>query len=140
MAFETGPYLQMALFCDRVIEEKDGVLTVVRVIDRVIQTATGAGSPADMPPFPYSLTMVVTLKSGQAKGRHEITITQESPSGIRQEMGRPMSFLLEGDERGQNLVIRADMTFEAEGLYWFDVNLDGTLITRVPLRVLYVRR
>jgi len=139
MGFETGPHLQMALFCERVLEEKDGVLSVVRVIDRVVQTATGPGAPADMPAFPYNLTMVISVKSGKAKGGHEIAITQEAPSGIRTELGRPVRFLLEGEERGHNLVIRVTITFEAEGLYWFDVNLDGELVTRMPLRVLYVR-
>lgn len=140
MGYSTGPHLQMALFCERVLEEKDGVLSIIRVIDRVIQTAAGPAAPPAMPSFPYDLTMAVSLKSGQAKGSYEIRITQEAPSGLRQQLGNPIRFLLEGEERGHNLIVRATINFESEGLYWFDVHLDAELLTRVPLRVLYVRR
>lgn len=30
---DTGPFLQMAVFCERLLEEKDGVLSAIRIID-----------------------------------------------------------------------------------------------------------
>lgn len=41
---ETGPYLKAAAFCGDVIEDKDGVLSLIRVIDRLIVTAEAVGS------------------------------------------------------------------------------------------------
>lgn len=33
MAFELGPYIQAATFCSEVIEGKDGVLSLIRLMD-----------------------------------------------------------------------------------------------------------
>ena len=32
-----------------------------------------------------------------------------------------------------------NLVAEQEGLYWFDVLLDDTLLTRIPFRVIYQR-
>ena len=45
--------------------------------------------------------------------------------------------LFEGDERGCVLATPLGVVAEEEGLYWFDVSLEGTLLTRIPLRVMY---
>ncbi|MGH9740926.1 MAG: hypothetical protein ACRD51_01105, partial [Candidatus Acidiferrum sp.] len=46
---EGGPYLQMACFCEKVLNEKDGVLSIIRVIDRLTVNASGPDSPEQMP-------------------------------------------------------------------------------------------
>ena len=33
--FELGPYVQVAAFCERVLRESDGVMSLVRVVDRI---------------------------------------------------------------------------------------------------------
>ena len=45
--------------------------------------------------------------------------------------------LFEGEDRGSNLIIQTGFEFDAEGLYWFDVALDGHRVTRIPFRMLY---
>lgn len=48
--------------------------------------------------------------------------------------------LFEGEERGVNIFLNLNFQpKEEEGLYWFDVLLEGTVVTRIPLRVLYQR-
>jgi hypothetical protein len=44
-----GPWLQAAVFCEKVLIERDGVVSLVRVIDRIIITASGAAAPEKMP-------------------------------------------------------------------------------------------
>jgi hypothetical protein len=44
-----GPYLQMAVFCDRVLQEKGGVISIIRVVDRLIITATGPDDRSALP-------------------------------------------------------------------------------------------
>jgi hypothetical protein len=141
MAFESGPYVQIAAFCERVLEEKDGVLSLIRIIDRLTHTATGADAPSDMPPLNYQMSLVLALKNGQARGSHDLRVVRELPSGIREESEAPtfrIPFEGEGD-RGQNLVLQLQLTFPLEGLYWFDVFLDDQVLTRIPFRVVYAR-
>ena len=37
-----GPYLHAAHFCEKLLTEKDGVLSAIRIIDRITVTASGA--------------------------------------------------------------------------------------------------
>jgi hypothetical protein len=139
MASSQGPYLQLAAFCDRVIEERDGTISLIRVVDRVTNYATAPFAPEKMPPFPYWLTLVLGFKSGKARGSYPVRIEIEEPSGIRRKWTE-LTVVFEGDDdRGQNLVLRFQMTFHDAGLYWFDIYLENTLMTRVPWRVTYIR-
>ena len=137
-AFEHGPYLQMAVFCEKILQERDGVISVIRVIDRVNRTATGPEAPEAMPSFDYQLTTIITLKSGRARGGVQVEIEPELPSGLRQPRAA-MTAQMEGNERGQNLIMNLQMKFEEPGVYWFNVYADGRIITRLPFTVTYSR-
>lgn len=138
MPFEEGPYIQMAAFCDYVLEDKTGALSVIRIIDRFVHQLVGPDAPPEMPVVPYNFTLVIMLKSGRAKGRHEVTIIPEEPSG-QKLTPVTQSVLFEGGERGANIILRGTFSFKMEGIYWFDILLGDTLLTRVPLRVIYQR-
>lgn len=136
----SGPYVAAGLFCERVIEDKDGVLSVVRIVDRFTRTVTGSGTPESMPPTPVRTMLLISLKSGDARGRHDVSINVEQPSGLVETVVPRASVLFEGAERGANLVFDLDWLAAQEGLHWFDVLLDGTRVTRVPLRIAYLRQ
>lgn len=134
------PHIAAAFFCERLIEDKDGVLTVVRIVDRITHTAVGSGTPQVMPPVPVNLTLLVSFKSGDARGRHELSVYVEAPSGLRETVVSGVSVLFEGEDRGNNSIFNLSWVAGHEGLYWFDVLLDGSRVTRVPLRISYQRQ
>ncbi len=134
----TGPYLKAALLCDDVIEGKDGVLSLIRVVDRLTVTAAGPGVPGAMPPVPHQLKLVIMVVSGQARGTHTMAVTIETPDGIVHS-GWESTVLLEGEDRGANVVIELDYQFKLEGVHWFRLSLEGEEATRIPFRVLYQR-
>lgn len=138
MPFETGPHIQVAAFCEQVIEEKTGVLSLIRLIDTVTQTESGSEPPAEMPPLTWRMKLVLALKPDRARGRHEIKLVPEQPSGETKEPMQ-LSVNLEGEERGQNIIFDMVFTFAFEGLYWFNVFFDDTLFTKMPFRVKYQR-
>lgn len=138
MVTRTGPYLQAALLCERVMEEKDGVVSVIRIIDRLMHTAMGLTAPEVMPPLTYAMTALIILKSGTARGTLQVRLDMEEPSGLT-TAGPSMTALMEGEDRGQNLVMGMQMTFKESGLYWFSVYIDNQLATRMPFRVVYTR-
>lgn len=136
--FERGPYVQLALFCERVLREADGVISLIRIVDIITHPEHGPNPPEEMPEFHYPLNLVITLKSGTAKGRHNITITPEQPSG---EPLNPitLSVNMGGENKGINVHSRIDIPYRIEGLYWFSVMFDNDVITRLPLEVRYSR-
>ena len=92
--------------------------------------------PAELPKVPFNLTFLISFKSGRARGRHTVVLGMEDPSGTKKELFAH-SVQLEGEHRGANWVIEANVTFSMEGLYWFEVFLEGQLVTRMPLRLVY---
>lgn len=138
MAFK-GPLLQTAALCETVIEGKDGVLSIIRLIDRITITAAGPNAPKDMPPMPQQLTAVLAFKSGSAKGRQDVKLVMERPNAESKEVWSG-SMLAEAPDRGHNFVLRFQETFDLEGLYWFHVYAEEQLMTSIPLRLLYTRQ
>ncbi len=131
-----GPFLSAALFCERVIEDKEGVLSAIRIVDRLFFQIPNLPSGVSRPPLPVNLTMLVTFKAGVARGRSSVKIRSEAPSGLKgSEIAFPVLF--EGEDRGVNLILNMGLLAEEEGLYWFDVLLDDQPVTRVPLRVVF---
>lgn len=138
MVFETGPYLKAAFFCERVLREQDGVLSLIRIVDRLNVVSQGPGAPDTMPETPFQTNLVVMLVSGAAKGRHEMKITVEEPSGLSKEL-LSTSVYMEGADKGQNIHLNLRSTFKEEGLYWYYVYLNNALLTKIPFNVIYSR-
>ncbi len=138
MSSESGPYLILAAFCEQVIEDKAGVLSLIRVVDRLNISATGPDAPDNMPRATLTWTLVISLKSGQARGTHMIRIQPELPSGIRLDP-LILSGHFEGGNRGQNLLTRMQMVLEMPGIYWFRIYFDDLFMTQIPVEVIYSR-
>lgn len=134
-----GPYLQNALICEKLLRDADGVQSFIRVIDRVTVGAVGPSPPTEMPPQTLDMTLCISLKGGDARGRHALKIRPEMPSG-EQMPTLEIHLQLEAEERGNNVNIDLKgIQFGHEGLWWFDVLFgdNETLLTRVPLRLSY---
>lgn len=132
-----GPFINAAIICEKVLREQDGVLTPVRVVDRFIHRPQVASLDQPMPPALLTFTLMIVLKSGDARGRYTLHVRLQDPSGLVQpnQMSQPVQ--LEGEERGINALFEVAMQFEHEGLHWFVISLDETELTRVPLRLVY---
>lgn len=139
MASSDGPFLAIAVFCENAIQDQQGVLSLIRVYQRRTIRAVGPGAPETMPPQRHTLTLVLSFISGAARGRSEISIKTHAPSGLTVSESPPLSILLEGDDRGANVITTVEAVLDQEGIYWFEVLLNKKPVTRVPLRVMYER-
>lgn len=136
--FQDGPYLSAALLCEYLLEEKDAAKTVVRIHDRVIQTAVGAAVPEKMPIISASPTLFLSFKIGKRRGKHEIRIELTKPDGDKAPSHK-LTVNLEGtDNQGIDLRIHLQLAIDQEGVYWIDVYFDELRFTRVPLQVVYL--
>jgi len=139
MPFETGPYLKLAVFCEKVLRETDNVMSLIRIVDRVTITAQGPDAPDAMPKTPYPINAVITLVPGAGRGRHEIKIVREGPAGLTEDAPFKASVQLEGEDRSANIVIVMQLNLESEGLHWYHVYFDDVLLTKMPFRAMYNR-
>lgn len=138
----TGPYLTMAVICEKVLVEQGGGISVIRITDTINQSAAGPEPPVEMPPFiADNLTMVVVLRAGQAQGRFGVKIRPEAPGGF-QLPSLEQAIQLVGGPWGASVIVPLVLPVAQEGVFWFDVFLTGPsqpeiLLTRVPLEVIY---
>jgi hypothetical protein len=138
--FENGPYLVSALLSERTIQETDGVLTLVRVVDKVTASPVSLteAQPSEMPAFLVSLYLTIILKAGRARGNYLLAVRPEDPTGAMLPASEnPITFTGTDDGAGANVLINMNLGVQHVGLYWFDVLLDDQLLTRVPLRIEY---
>lgn len=136
MAEFPEPYLKCGVLCERVLDEKDGVLSFVRVVDRHIVTAEGTKVPVEMPSGRADLTAVMMWCGGL--GNHEAKIQIIMPGDKKWE-SPTFPFFLDSFERGYNIVARLDLEIKQAGLYWVEFLLNGKVRSRMPWRVIYRR-
>lgn len=125
------PHIQIACVCEKVLMETDSVLSVIRVVDTyTLETSelpTGYKGAAE-------LTAVVSLKSGDVVGEHEVGLRLVPPDGADRPVQRwPVEF--RGGEHGVNLTIKFTLLEPKIGLYWFDVLWADEVLTRIPFRM-----
>jgi hypothetical protein len=128
------PYLSAALVCEHVLTEQDGVHTLVRVVDTFFVHPTPDNLPPDVLPG-FTITLFVSLKSGEVQGDSQVEIKLSSPSGRVDEVGKwPVT--LNGGDHGVNLLGKITVPVREFGLHWFDVYWEGMPMTRVPVKIL----
>ncbi len=131
------PHISAALLCERVLQEQDGVLSAIRMVDKVtvqiVEGAKGKVKPT------VKLAVLVAFKSGPMKGKHILKVAPRTPSGRKMDVKGQFKFPLvfEGSEHGSTTVINLVVDVSEEGVYWFDVYLGRRVVTRIPLTVVH---
>src|SRR5271165_2674203 len=130
-----GPYLTAAFLCEKALNEVDGVASFIRVVDKWTVT----GTTEAMLPTLINATLVVIMRSGIHRGSSQLTIVPTTPSGaMMPPIVVPVSF--EGDDdHGSGFIQPIGFPAQESGLYWFDVSLDSQPLTKIPLRIVYLR-
>lgn len=135
-----GPYLNAAMICEKILQERDGVNSLIRLIDR-ITIEGGPGAPKDLSsatPIPVSFSLYLAFKSGNAQGNHTLEVLGLKPD---QSSDAPMRKILNfeaGENRGVNLLIPINMLASMAGIYWIVTSLNGKFLTKTPLKLIYI--
>lgn len=138
-AGSVGPYVQAALLCERVVQETGGRVTIVRLLDRVVVRARVAADPAQIQPTNVSCQAVIILKTGAHPGRFRLRLRLVSPSKKPLREFSTEIDLPNKEDQGVNIVMPIRFSATEEGVYWFEVRLDGEeVLTKTSLRL--VRR
>ncbi len=138
MVSESGPFLQAAAFCEKVLQEQDGVLSLIRIVDRVI-TDTGLLEAGGIPPI-HPLYAVITFKGGEARGSAQLKLAPMAPSGVKLAEIETSVLFEGGEDRGIQLIVPVALPLNQSGVYWFSVLLDDEFVTKIPLRVVHQRQ
>ena len=135
-----GPYLNAAFLCEKVLEQKDGVLSAIRIVDRITHsyTASTENPSSNIPPTKAEFAFLLILKSGQNPGVTNIKIIPKKPDNSELPPLNSTMHLDPPDNRGANLVFNAAMTLDQQGVWWFEVFINDVPRTKIPLEVIFL--
>lgn len=135
MQSEVGPYLSIAVICERVLQEKDGVNTLVRIFDQWNVHSPFPG-PTTIP-----LSIVVSLIAGRFIGQLNVVLRGKSPSGKILQLFEHPPMELKGKAEGEraDIIFNVHFTAQEQGTYWFEVLFNGEVKTKIPLLVTHTQ-
>ena len=128
-----------AVFCENIVEGADKTISAIRIIDRVtivMPTEIPADVSSEEFKIPLMIRALISFRTGYAKRRHDLHLTLHSPGGNKQIGPKQRVVLGKEPNSGANLNIAFTILVNKSGLFWFDVFLDGKVVTRMPLDVI----
>lgn len=133
-----GPYVAVAALCEKVLQDNEGRMSMINVVDRWTVNTSGPDAPEQMPQATITATMVLVFKSGLFRGAASVKVVVIKPNG---ERGPEVTFpaLFEGEDRGVGIISNTNFVLDEPGLYWINVYVQDELKTRMPLRLIYQR-
>jgi hypothetical protein len=124
------PFVNVATICEKVLIEKDNVLSAIRIFD--VLNVSSASMPPDTA---IPLTALIMLRAGEFRGEAEISIAIETPDGKRHPIPQKWPLLFEEQSAGGNLVINFPLAVRHIGLSWVEVLCNGELLTKFPIKL-----
>jgi hypothetical protein len=140
-----GPHLAAAFLCEKVLQERDGVPSFIRVVDRFNvpippKLPQGVSLPpgVQIQPPVIQVYLVVMLKAGTiGSGKYNIRARLNKPDGSLQQDNTLPAFLSGSEDNGLALINQMVIVGPDEGLHWIDIYFENSLLTRIPMRVLH---
>lgn len=143
---DARPYLAAALMCERVLEEKDQVLSIIRVVDIFYVQPFPKDFPKEAQAGAPFVAMLCFKKSFAETSpiKHTVSLILHGPSGTpikpagQTEETLIASFVFEAEKTAANIVVNTLLSADKIefGTYWYQVTVDGEQVTRIPFKVL----
>ena len=130
----SGPYVATALLCEKLMVEQDGVLSIIRMVDRFIRPRPTRRYPLSQFELRYSFVCGLDLWVPRELQHKKPQLFKPDSHAPTIEIERE-AFLRNARHWSQhrNPIL---MSADEEGLYWIDVLFEGSA-SRVPLRVIF---
>ena len=135
----TKPLVAAACFCEQILQEPDGVISAIRIVDTYILPPLPAGIvvPPGAPRGSIRVRGLISLKSGDVVGTGRVGLVMHKTTGeavtLSPEGGWPA--MMQGGEHGFNVKLDFVLGVMNFGLIWFDVTWNDELLTQIPLRL-----
>lgn len=134
------PLVTFACVCEKVLQEKDGIVSLIRVADTFHLSQLPLTHPvppgAKLPPPRFELTVAFGLKAGPVRGRHQVGLAYYKPSGEKQDVEDNWPVVFDDDYSGANYILRFFLTDVQPGDHRFEVLFDRARLTSITFRVL----
>ena len=131
MSVAGGPYVALAVLCQRVDMQPDGTADLIGIVDGL-----AVDDPVDpnTPPLVLNLRAVLALRGGSVRGQRRLTLRGWFPSGAE---GLSADKLVTFSDTRPAVTLNMPLELELPelGTYVFDVLCDDDLLTAITLDV-----
>jgi hypothetical protein len=127
----TRPLVSVATVCEKVLTEKDNVLSCIRLVD-IFRMPPEAQSQPDVA---LPVSALIALKAGDFLGEGELSLVVETPDGTRNEVPTKWPLLFDGPLAGANVNFAFGIYIRHLGTTWVEVLWNGDLLTKFPVKL-----
>lgn len=131
MSVAGGPYVGLAVLCQRIDLQPDGTANLIGIVDGL---AVDDPSDPATPPLIINVRAVIALRGGGVRGPRTITLRGWFPSGT-EGLSADKMVVFSDDRPAVTLNLPLELELPEIGTYVFDVLCDGQLLTAITLDV-----
>lgn len=131
MSVAGGPYVAMAVLCQRVDLQPDGTANLIGIVDGL---AVDDPALSGTPPLVLNLRAVIALRGGSTRGARRITFRGWFPSGS-EGLTADKTVTFTDARPAITLNLPLELELIEIGTYVFDVLCDDELVTAITLDV-----
>ncbi len=131
MSVAGGPYVALAVLCQRIDLQPDGSADLIGIVDGL---AVDDPADPDTPPLVLNVRAVIALRAGSVRGPRRITLRGWFPSGS-EGLSADKVVVFSDDRPAVTLNMPLELELPEIGTYVFDVLCDDQLVTAITLDV-----
>jgi hypothetical protein len=128
----TRPIVNIATVCEKVMVEKDNVVSLIRVVDTffVPEEALAQAQNSFIP-----VTGLIVLRGGDFVGEGELSLAVESPDGKKTDVPDKFPMTFSCSDHSNNVVCNMAISLRHIGTSWVTVLWNGDLLTKFPIKL-----
>ena len=131
MSVAGGPYVALAVLCQRIDMQPDGSADLIGIVDGV---AVDDPEDPDTPPLILNLRAVLALRGGSVRGAKRLGLRGWFPSGA-EGLSAEKVVMFSDARPAVTLNMPLELELTELGTYVFDVLCDDQLLTAITLDV-----
>jgi len=131
MSVAGGPYVALAVLCQRIDLQPDGTADLIGIVDGL---AVDDPTEPNTPPLILNLRAVLALRGGSMRGAKRLTLRGWFPSGA-EGLSADKVVMFSDARPAVTLNVPLELELPELGTYVFDVLCDDELLTAITLDV-----
>src|SRR5689334_17321465 len=108
-----GPFLAAAFFCENILEDLRGMMSVQGISDTLHLTVSPLAPkhlPSKESPLNLPQQLLLVFRSGDAPGKHKLKLVVERPDGTRETIKEDKATLSDPPQGGLNVKVGVSLT------------------------------
>jgi hypothetical protein len=125
------PIVNVATACEKVLVEKDDVLSLLRIVD-IFYIPDGITEA--IPEVVIPVSGLIVVRGGDFIGEGELSVVIQTPDGSRSD---PKTFpmIFGSSNQGNNVICHMTVSLKHLGISWAEVLWNGELLTKFPIKL-----